>query len=91
MPIEQRWHFVCPITGTDLAVESDVLPERWAHIGGEVYSPEGMYILAWRILMHPEGDYRDLLSAPFPSTVYDDWQNNPPTPPGFEVTPKAQA
>lgn len=91
MPIEQKWHFECPITGTVVAADSETLPERWARIAGEVYSPRGMYILAWRILMHPESDYRELLSAQYPSTVFDDWQVNPPAPDGFEVRPKAQA
>lgn len=86
MPVSEKWHFLCPITGRDLAQETDELPDRWARIGGEVYSPEGMYILAWRILKHPEATYADLLTAPYPSTVFDDWKDAPPAPQGWVVT-----
>jgi hypothetical protein len=90
MPISERWHFTCPITGHDVAQETEVLPDRWARIAGEVYSPEGMYILAWRILKHPEAQYDALLTAPFPSTTFDDWKDSPPTVPGFVVAPADQ-
>lgn len=90
MPIVQKWHYICPITGADAAQLSDTLPERWARIADEVYSPEGMGVLARRILKHPDAEYATLLAAPFPSTVYDDWQNDPPPiVPDPPVTPPA--
>lgn len=81
MPVAQKWHFTCPITGLDVAQNDNVLPDRWARIADEVYSPQGMGILAHRILAHPGAAYADLLSAPYPSTVFDDWYGDPaPTP-----------
>lgn len=74
MPLEQKWVFTCPITGSVVAQENEELPERWARIGGEVYSPKGMYVLAHRILKHPDAPYAQLLTAPFRSSVYDDWE-----------------
>lgn len=74
MPVTQKWHFICPITGADIAQDSDTLPPRWARIASEVYSPEGMGILAHRILAHPDAEYVDLTSDPYPSTRFDDWQ-----------------
>lgn len=78
MPLEQDWVFTCPITAQQVIQASDELPDRWARIGGEVYSPQGMFVLAHRILKHPDAPYADILSAPFPSTVYDDWQQDTP-------------
>lgn len=80
MPVAQKWHFTCPITGTDVAQDGQDLPPRWARIADEVYSPNGMGILAHRILAHPDAQYADLLMAPFPSTVFDDWQAINPAP-----------
>jgi hypothetical protein len=57
-----------------VAQTEEVLPERWARIGGDVYSPKGMYILAHRIIAHPGAAYSDLLTAPFRSSVFDDWE-----------------
>lgn len=73
MPIFQLWHFVCPITGTEVSTPDNTLPDRWARIADEVYSPQGMGVLAHRILKHPNATYQDLLTAQFPSTTYDDW------------------
>lgn len=74
MPLEQKWVFTCPITGAVVSTVEEVLPDRWARIGGEVYSPQGMFILAHRIIAHPDAAYSDILTAPYPSTVFDDWQ-----------------
>lgn len=80
MPIERKIHFVCPITQLDVAQDNEDLPERWARIAGEVYSPQGMGILAHRILAHPDAAYDALLMAQFPSPAFDDWYTPPETP-----------
>jgi hypothetical protein len=84
VPRERKWIFSCPITGAVATeVEGDTLPDRWARIGDDYYSPRGMYVLAHRIIFHPDATYQELLAAPWPSTVFDDWQPLPgaPTPP----------
>jgi hypothetical protein len=75
MPRQQKWVYTCPITGAEEAMMGENLPERWARIGGEYYSPRGMFVLAHRILKHPEATYEAILTAPYPSTVFDDWQS----------------
>jgi hypothetical protein len=95
VPVTQRWHFICPITGADAAQDATgsapVLPARWARIADEVYSPEGMGILARRILAHPDAEYVDVMMAQFPSTKFDDWQQQPvppvETPPVVDPVP----
>jgi hypothetical protein len=74
MPVTQKWHFTCPITGADVAQDADALPSRWARIADEVYSPQGMGILAHRILAHPDAEYSELITDPYPSVRFDDWQ-----------------
>lgn len=75
MPVEQKWHFTCPITRQVVMSEGKDLPARWARIAEEVYSPDGMGILAHRILAHPDAPYEQLLTSEYPSAAYDDWQN----------------
>lgn len=79
MPLEQKWVYTCPITGAVVMASDEVLPDRWARIATEVYSPNGMFILAHRILKHSEAPYSAILSAPYPSTAYDDWQLDLPS------------
>lgn len=68
------WVYTCPITGTVASQPTETLPDRWAHIAEDYFSPLGMFILAHRILKHPDAEYAAILTAPFPSTVYDDWE-----------------
>lgn len=74
MPVVQKWHYVCPITQIMVAQDDNTaLPARWAKIGDEVFSPQGMYVLAHRLLAHSEAAYTDLMTSQYPSTAFDDW------------------
>lgn len=77
MPVVQKWHFICPITLADVAQDAETLPDRWARIASEVYSPQGMFVLAHRIIAHPDATYEELLNAQYPSTQFDDWVSPP--------------
>lgn len=71
MPIIQKWHFVCPITGTEVVSATPNQPDRWGNVNGDVFSPEGLGIIAQRILAHPDADYAAITGAPFPDAVLD--------------------
>jgi hypothetical protein len=74
MPAYQKWHYVCPITGQEVVQDNASLPERWGDLVREFYSPEALYIIAQRILAHPDSEYNDILGASYPDKVLDDWR-----------------
>jgi hypothetical protein len=73
VPIVQKWHYIDPITSTEEVMDSATPPPRWGDIAGEVYSPLGLFVIANRLLTHPEAAYIDLTSKVWPDAVLDDW------------------
>jgi hypothetical protein len=69
--IAQKYHFMCPITGTEVVSDTTDLPDRWGKVAGDVYSPEGLGIIANRILTHPDADYVTITTVPYPDAVLD--------------------
>lgn len=74
MPIYQKWHFVCPITGTEAIQDNPGLPDKWGEVNKDVYAPQGLYVIAQRIIKHPDASYTEITGTQFPSSTLDNWQ-----------------
>lgn len=71
MPMVKKCHFICPITGIEVVSDAPNMPERWGNVNGEVFSPQGIGILARRIVAHPDESYQVLTTTPYPDSVLD--------------------
>lgn len=71
MPVVQKFHFICSITGAEVVSNLADLPERWGNVNGDVFSPEGIWIIATRVLAHPDRTYAEITGTPYPDAVLD--------------------